>query len=117
MKEPTITIYDKPMSMSGEEKEKLKLHIAGIYIGENKTLQELQDYYEKPYDSSRDDAIDSMVYSIGYIVSDARKGYKYKCIKCGEEALFGGAEDYCINCYHGIYAKKSLWQKIKEMFK
>jgi len=78
MKEPIITIYDKPTSMSDKEKQKLKLHISGTYVGEKKILQELEDYYSKPYDKEHDDVVDAMTYAVSYMVADAGKGYKYK---------------------------------------
>ena len=78
MKEPVITIYDKPTSISDDEKQKIWRNITGIYVGEKQILHELEDYYSKPYDSDHDHAIDAMSYAIHHMVSDARKGYKYK---------------------------------------
>lgn len=43
-----------------------------------------------------------------------------KCIKCQkEDALFGGAEDYCVNCYFDMFGTRkqpSLMESIKCLF-
>lgn len=65
MKSPIVTIYDKPTSMTDEQKKDFELKL-------------MEAFYSKPYDATHDHMVDSISYGIQHMVSDARKGYKSK---------------------------------------